>query len=46
MSLGKPPSLSDGQIAAIAKANGLILVTRNISDYKEFLDLRIENWFD
>jgi tRNA(fMet)-specific endonuclease VapC len=38
--------LPDGQIAAIAKVNGLILVTRNISDYQEFLDLRIENWFD
>jgi tRNA(fMet)-specific endonuclease VapC len=46
MSLGKTPSLPDGQIAAIARVNGLILVTRNISDYKEFIDLYIENWFD
>jgi tRNA(fMet)-specific endonuclease VapC len=46
MSLGKTPSLPDGQIVAIARVNGLILVTRNISDYKEFIDLYIENWFD
>ncbi len=31
---GYPMSLPDGQIAAIAKANQLILATRNISDFK------------
>jgi len=34
----------DGQIAAIANVNGLILVTRNIDDFKPFLRLKIENW--
>ncbi len=34
----------DGQIAAIAKVNGLILVTRNIHDFKHFTDIKLENW--
>ena len=38
------PSFIDGQIAAIASVNGLILVTRNIDDFKPFLRLKIENW--
>jgi tRNA(fMet)-specific endonuclease VapC len=43
--LGRPPAFVDGQIAAIAKVNGLILVTRNTSDYRGFNGLRTENWF-
>lgn len=43
--IGRPPSYADGQIAAIAKVNNLILVTRNVSDYENFQDLKIENWF-
>lgn len=43
-SLGQMPSFVDGQIAAITKVNGLILVTRNISDFKKFSELEIENW--
>jgi tRNA(fMet)-specific endonuclease VapC len=43
--LGQMPSYPDGQIAAIAKVNNLILVTRNISDYANFAGLTIENWF-
>jgi len=31
---GYPMSLPDGQIAAIAKANQLILATRNVCDFK------------
>jgi tRNA(fMet)-specific endonuclease VapC len=38
------PSFVDGQIAAISVVNGLILVTRNIDDFKQFLRLKIENW--
>lgn len=45
-SIGLTPSYVDGQIAAIAKVNNLILVTRNVSDYANFQDLPIENWFD
>ncbi len=43
--IGLTPSYADGQIAAIAKVNNLILVTRNVADYANFQDLVIENWF-
>ena len=45
VSIGKTPAFADGQIAAIAKVNDLILVTNNISDYADFLDLQLENWY-
>ncbi|OQY14274.1 MAG: VapC toxin family PIN domain ribonuclease [Desulfobacteraceae bacterium 4572_187] len=41
---GATPSFVDGQIAAIANVNDLILVTRNIDDFKSFLRLKIKNW--
>lgn len=41
---GRTPSFVDGQIAAIAKVNGLVLVTRNTTDFKSFSELVIENW--
>ena len=41
---GKPPSFADGQIAAIANVNGLIIVTANVSDYQNFRDLSVEDW--
>ncbi len=41
---GRTPSFVDGQIAAIAKVNGLVLVTRNTTDFKSFSKLVIENW--
>jgi len=44
--LGQTPSFLDAQIAAVAKTNNLILVTRNISDFQNFSDLFVENWFD
>jgi tRNA(fMet)-specific endonuclease VapC len=43
--LGRPPSFSDGQIAAIAATNDLTLVTRNVADFAGFAGLTIENWF-
>jgi len=43
-SKGATPSFVDGQIAAIARVNGLILVTRNIDDFKPFSRLKLENW--
>jgi tRNA(fMet)-specific endonuclease VapC len=43
--IGLTPSYADGQIAAIAKVNNLILVTRNVADYANFQELPIENWF-
>ncbi len=44
--IGKSPPFIDGQIAAVAKANNLILVTRNTDDFKHFSDIQLENWFD
>lgn len=44
--IGKTPSYADGQIAAIAATNNLILVTRNTADFADFDGLKIENWFD
>jgi len=42
--LGQIPSFVDGQIAAVAKVNGLILVTRNTPDFEIFSGLKLENW--
>lgn len=44
--IGRTPSYPDGQIAAVAATNNLILVTRNVSDFVNFDGLRVENWFD
>lgn len=41
--LGRTPPFVDGQIAAIAKTNDLILVTINRSDF-QFFDVSIEDW--
>jgi tRNA(fMet)-specific endonuclease VapC len=43
-SLGRPTPYVDGQIAAIAHVNGLVLVTANVRDFTGFKDLRLENW--
>ncbi|MEN8220302.1 MAG: VapC toxin family PIN domain ribonuclease [Pseudomonadota bacterium] len=43
--IGKTPPFVDGQIAAIAKVNDLIIVTANVSDYQTFSGIIIENWF-
>lgn len=34
----------DGQIAAIARVNGLVLVTLNTKDFARFEDLEVEDW--
>lgn len=36
----------DGQIAAIAMAQGLTLVTRNTKDFAALRGLRLANWFE
>lgn len=41
---GRPPSAADGQIAAIAHVNDLILVTANVKDFRRFKDLVVEDW--
>ena len=35
---------ADGQIAAIARVNDLVLVTRNERDFRHFRDLEVERW--
>ncbi len=42
--LGKTPSYIDGQIAAVAVVNDLVLVTANVADFRVFDGLRIEDW--
>ncbi len=42
---GRTPSFVDGQIAAIAVVNDLILVTNNTSDYADFQNLQLQNRF-
>ena len=41
---GRTPPFVDSQIAAIAHANGLVLVTSNIGDFRSFEGLRVESW--
>jgi tRNA(fMet)-specific endonuclease VapC len=41
---GRPPPYFDGLIAAIAKVNGLVLVTANVKDFRPFKELSVENW--
>ncbi|MGB5157682.1 type II toxin-antitoxin system VapC family toxin [Desulfobacterium sp. N47] len=43
---GNTPSFADGQIAAIASVNDLILVTRNTQDFKLFENFRLLNWHE
>lgn len=43
-SLGRPPAFADGQIAAVAAVNDLILVTANTADFANFKDLELINW--
>jgi len=40
---GRPISVEDAQIAAIAITSGLVLATRNVSDFKAIKGLRVVN---
>lgn len=42
--IGQKPAFIDGQIAAIATANDLVLVTANWKDFKRFAGLDLEDW--
>lgn len=42
--MGQTPPFADGQIAAIARVNNLILVTANVTDFSIFEGLQVENW--
>jgi len=41
---GRPPSAADGQIAAIARVNDLVVVTANLKDFRRFQGLKVEDW--
>jgi tRNA(fMet)-specific endonuclease VapC len=41
---GRPPSAADGQIAAIASVNELVVVTANVKDFRRFKDVVVEGW--
>lgn len=42
---GTPPPFADGQIAAIAATNDLLLVTRNVGDFSGFSGLEVQTWW-
>jgi len=41
---GRTPPFVDGQIAAIARVNDLILVTSNKADFRYFKGLHVRSW--
>lgn len=41
---GRPRPFADGQVAAIAAVNELVLVTRNVKDFRAFRGLVVEDW--
>lgn len=41
---GLTPPFADGQIAAVAAVNDLILVTDNLRDFEHYSGLRVERW--
>ncbi len=41
---GRTPAFVDGQIAAVARVNDLVLVTGNVTDYQDFEGLAVEDW--
>lgn len=43
---GMTPSFVDGQIAAVAHVNDLVLVTRNVADFRSFAGIQLEDWFE
>ena len=43
---GETAPFVDGQIAAIARVRGLVLVTDNTSDFRRFEGLEMESWID
>jgi tRNA(fMet)-specific endonuclease VapC len=41
---GRTPPFADGQIAAVARVNGLTIVTANMADYAGFQDIYVVDW--
>jgi tRNA(fMet)-specific endonuclease VapC len=42
--MGRSVSFADGQIAAVARVHGLVLVTANARDFELFEGLAVESW--
>jgi tRNA(fMet)-specific endonuclease VapC len=42
--VGRTPPFADGQTAAVARVNGLAVVTANTTDYADFGDLEVVDW--
>jgi tRNA(fMet)-specific endonuclease VapC len=42
--IGRPVPYVDAQIAAIAHARKLVVVTLNTRDFSPFTNLKVENW--
>jgi tRNA(fMet)-specific endonuclease VapC len=42
--IGRRTPFVDGQLAAVARVNDLILVTANVRDFEQFRDLQVEDW--
>ncbi|MBW6452180.1 MAG: type II toxin-antitoxin system VapC family toxin [Methyloprofundus sp.] len=43
---GKTVTYVDGEIASIAAVNNLTLVTRNMDDFVNYKNLKLDNWFE
>lgn len=43
---GQPLPLANSMIAAIARANNCVLVTRNVQDFAPIPQVLMENWFE
>jgi len=41
---GSPTAFVDGQIAAVAYVNDLVLVTANVRDFQHYEDLEVRSW--
>jgi tRNA(fMet)-specific endonuclease VapC len=42
---GRSAPRADGEIAAVAVVNDLVLVTRDSGDFRNFAGLKVEDWF-
>ena len=42
---GTPLPIMDSLVAAVARVNDLVLVTRNTRDFERHTSLHVENWF-
>ncbi len=42
--IGRPLPFADGQIAAIARQHGLIVVTANVGDFADIAGVEVQDW--